>query len=79
MARPETPPAVLEWIDEMADRFEAAWKSGTPPRIADFLQGEAGDRFYLIARGGFEVLVDGQPQVGLGRGEYFGERALLQA
>jgi CRP-like cAMP-binding protein len=41
-------------------------------------QGELGDRFYLIARGGFEVQVDGHAQVLLGRGDFFGERALLQ-
>lgn len=41
-------------------------------------QGEVGDRFYLIAEGAFEVLVDGQPRVRLGRGDFFGERALLQ-
>jgi CRP-like cAMP-binding protein len=40
-------------------------------------QGDVGDRFYLIARGGFEVRVDGVPQVRLGRGDFFGERALL--
>jgi CRP-like cAMP-binding protein len=40
-------------------------------------QGERGDRFYVVVRGAFEVLVDGQPQVRLGPGEYFGERALL--
>jgi CRP-like cAMP-binding protein len=40
-------------------------------------QGEAGDRFYLIAHGGFEVRVDDRPQVRLCRGDFFGERALL--
>ena len=40
-------------------------------------QGERGQRFYLVADGAFEVLVDGQPSVRLGRGDYFGERALL--
>ena len=38
---------------------------------------EFGDRFFVIARGSFEVSVDGRPEVRLGRGEYFGERALL--
>ena len=41
-------------------------------------QGEAGDRFYLVATGGFEVRVDEVPRVRLGRGDFFGERALLQ-
>jgi CRP-like cAMP-binding protein len=40
-------------------------------------QGEPGDAFYVIARGVFEVLVDGRPVRRLGRGDYFGERALL--
>lgn len=40
-------------------------------------QGEPGDRFYLVAHGAFEVLVDGQPVRRVGRGDYFGERALL--
>ena len=42
-------------------------------------QGDLGGRFYLIGHGAFEVLVDGRPQVRLGRGDFFGERALLQA
>jgi CRP-like cAMP-binding protein len=40
-------------------------------------QGEPGERFYLIAHGAFEVMVDEQPVTRLGRGEYFGELALL--
>jgi len=41
-------------------------------------QGERGDQFFVIARGIFEVVVGGQPAVLLGRGNYFGERALLK-
>jgi CRP-like cAMP-binding protein len=41
-------------------------------------QGEPGDRFYLIGRGGFEVRVDDRPIVRLARGDFFGERALLR-
>src|SRR5262249_25240710 len=39
-AMPEQP----EWIDDVADRFEAAWKQGPPPRLGDFLGAETGDR-----------------------------------
>src|SRR5262245_46825763 len=35
---------LLEWIDAIADRFEAAWRQGPPPRIAEFLGNEAGPR-----------------------------------
>src|SRR5262245_17026279 len=35
---------VLEWVDAVADRFEAAWRSGPPPRICDFLGPETGQR-----------------------------------
>ncbi len=41
-------------------------------------QGDTGDRFYVVDQGAFEVLVDGQPVARLGRGDYFGGRALLQ-
>jgi putative peptide zinc metalloprotease protein len=39
-------------------------------------QGEAGDRFFLVAHGAFEVMANEQV-VRLERGDYFGERALL--
>ena len=29
-------------IDEVCNRFEAAWKAGTPPAVADFLDGWSG-------------------------------------
>ncbi len=41
-------------------------------------QGEAGDRFYVVGLGSFEVLVDREPVARLVRGDYFGERALLR-
>jgi WD40 repeat protein len=37
-------PAVAEWVDEVADAFEAAWHAGPRPRIADFVGREAGQR-----------------------------------
>jgi serine/threonine protein kinase/WD40 repeat protein len=37
-------PIDLEWIDQVADRFEAAWKSSTAPKIADFLEAATGER-----------------------------------
>lgn len=37
------PPAVLEWIDDIADQFESAWQQGTP-RLADLLGDAQGER-----------------------------------
>jgi hypothetical protein len=35
---------VPDWIDAVADEFEAAWQMATPPRIAAFLGDETGER-----------------------------------
>ena len=36
------PPTLARRVDRICDQFEAAWQSGTPPRIEDFL-GQAAD------------------------------------
>jgi putative ABC transport system ATP-binding protein len=40
-------------------------------------QGEMGDKFYLIRRGEVRVIKDGRPILVLGKGEFFGDRALV--
>jgi predicted MFS family arabinose efflux permease len=42
------------------------------------VQGDEGDNYYVIDSGAFEVQIDGTPVATLGRGEGFGEIALLR-
>ena len=39
------PLSAVRRIDEICDRFEAAWKAGTSPRIAPYLEGLGSKRF----------------------------------
>ncbi len=72
--------AVPVWAELPAGRLlevARAMRAQDVPRGVEVVrQGESGDRFFLVAGGAFEVLVDGQ-QIRLERGDYFGERALL--
>lgn len=66
------PAAELEGVARELEPVEAA--AGT----VIIRQGEAGDRYYAVADGDVEVSVDGQPVQRRGRGEGFGEIALLR-
>ena len=41
-------------------------------------QGDQGDIFYIIEEGSVEVLKDGKSVIRLSKGEFFGERSLLE-
>ena len=39
---PDNALACSRWVDQVADEFEAAWKDGKSPAIADFMEGATG-------------------------------------
>jgi predicted MFS family arabinose efflux permease len=66
------PPPVLE-------RLAASAAPVTVPAGGTvFTQGEPGDRFYVVETGRAEIAVDGEPVRTVGRGDFFGEIALLR-
>jgi MFS family permease len=66
------PSSTLEQLaDQLTERRAAAGEQ-------IIRQGERGDLFYVIEEGTVEVSVDGRPPRELGRGESFGEIALLR-
>jgi MFS family permease len=66
------PPTTLERLAARLERLDVA--AGTT--VVE--KGTAGDRFYLIAGGEIEVVLDGVTVSMLGAGDYFGEIALLR-
>jgi MFS family permease len=66
------PLPVLERLASLAAEVQV------PAASAVFEQGQAGDRFYVIADGAAAVEIDGAPTSTLGPGEFFGEIALLR-
>jgi hypothetical protein len=61
------------------ERLAAQLEPVSPPSGTVVIrQGDAGDRFYVVADGELEVTVDGATTASLGRGDAFGEIALLR-
>jgi Cyclic nucleotide-binding domain len=62
-------------IDELASSLIAMHSTAGSDLVR---QGEAGDRFYVIASGEVDVVQDGRRTGTLGSGDHFGEIALLR-
>ena len=65
-------PAELERLATSAD------EESVRPGSAVCVQGELGERFYLVERGTARVVRDGVDVASLGAGDFFGEIALLR-
>ena len=68
-------PLAVVTQEQLAERFEERHVHGGEAVI---VQGEPGDRFYMVAEGVFRVETDGVHTCDLGVGECFGEIALLR-
>ena len=68
-------PLPASTLEQLADRMTEVRAQAGAQIVR---QGEPGDLFYVIEAGTVEVAVDGQPAHELGRGESFGEIALLR-
>jgi CRP-like cAMP-binding protein/predicted MFS family arabinose efflux permease len=66
------PPTTLERLAARLERLDVAAGTTLVER------GAAGDRFYLIAGGEIDVVLEGTTMSTLGAGDYFGEIALLR-
>jgi MFS family permease len=66
------PPVTLEQLASHLSRVRV------PAGQVVFRRGDPGDLFYVIGGGEVAVALDGRPPVTLGRGDYFGEIALLR-
>jgi MFS family permease len=83
---PERELALLRGIDLFAPlpapTLESLARALVPVRLQAreevFRQGDIGDRYYIVAEGVVEILVDGQVVRETGPGGYFGEIALLR-
>ena len=74
-ANPIFAPLPASTLEQLAHALEEVPASAGEEIVR---QGEPGDRFYLIKRGGFDVYVDGEPVQSLEAGDSFGEIALLR-
>ena len=72
---PMLAPLPLDVLEQVASELIAV---RYPARAPIIVQGEPGDRFYILAEGAADVAVDGRDVSLMGPGDFFGEIALLR-